>query len=94
MNSKGWFLLAIGLVGLSLSSLGRTVRAQEPNPMSKPAPAQDNEIMKQDNGIYIYRVKVVQRDLDAVGYLHRSGSTRIVYAWPPLSARWMTVASA
>ena len=31
----------------------------------------------QKDGIYIYRVKVVQRDLDAVNYLHRSGSTTI-----------------
>lgn len=82
MNGKGRFLLAIGLVGLS--SLGTTLQAQEPNPMSKPAPAQDNEITRQDNGIYIYRVKVVQRDLDAVGYLHRSGSTRIAFRGTPL----------
>jgi len=32
---------------------------------------------KQDNGIYLYRVKVVQRDLDAVNYFHRSGTTTI-----------------
>jgi hypothetical protein len=50
--------------------------------MSKPA--QDNEVTKQDNGIYIYRVKVVQRDLDAVAYLHRSGSTRIAFRGTPL----------
>jgi len=32
---------------------------------------------KQDNGIYLYRVKVVQRDLDAVNYFHRSRPTTI-----------------
>ncbi|MBB5345660.1 OmpA family protein [Tunturibacter empetritectus] len=54
------------------------LRAQEPNPTSQANPPQDtNEIKKQDNGIYLYRVKVVQRDLDAVNYLHRSGSTNI-----------------
>ena len=37
----------------------------------------DQGITKQDNGIYLYRVKVVQRNLDAVNYLHRSGSTTI-----------------
>jgi outer membrane protein OmpA-like peptidoglycan-associated protein len=37
------------------------------------------EIKKQDNGIYLYRVKVVQRDLDAVNYLHRSAATRIAF---------------
>jgi outer membrane protein OmpA-like peptidoglycan-associated protein len=53
------------------------LHAQEPNPTAQTAPSQDNEIKKQDNGIYLYRVKVVQRDLDAVNYLHRSGSTNI-----------------
>lgn len=50
--------------------------AQEPNPTTnseRPATA----IVAQDNGIFLYRVQVVQRDLDAVNYLHRSGSTRI-----------------
>jgi outer membrane protein OmpA-like peptidoglycan-associated protein len=45
--------------------------AQEPNPTATPGP-----IVEKD-GIYLYRVKVVQRDLDAVNYLHRSGSTTI-----------------
>ena len=31
----------------------------------------------QQNGMYIFRVKVVQRNLDCVNYLHRSGSTTI-----------------
>jgi len=82
MNGKERFLLTVGLVGLSLSGLGTTLQAQEPNPMSKPA--QDNEITKQDNGIYIYRVKVVQRDLDAVAYLDRSGPTHIAFRGTPL----------
>ena len=42
-----------------------------------PQNSDQNPIEKQDNGIYLYRVKVVQRNLDAVNYLHRSGSTRI-----------------
>ena len=51
--------------------------AQEPNPTSGLNPAQASEQPTQQDGIYLYRVKVVQRDLDAVNYLHRSGSTRI-----------------
>ncbi len=51
--------------------------AQEPNPTSGLDPAQTNQGVTQKDGIYIYRVKVVQRDLDAVNYLHRSGSTRV-----------------
>jgi outer membrane protein OmpA-like peptidoglycan-associated protein len=56
--------------------------AQEHNPMASPA---SNEVpVTQQNGVYIYRVKVVQRDLDAVNYLHRSGSTTIGFDGTPL----------
>ena len=55
-------------------------RAQEPNPTSG---SQAGQISEQ-NGIYIYKVKVVQRDLDAVNYLHRSGSTTIGFEGTPL----------
>jgi outer membrane protein OmpA-like peptidoglycan-associated protein len=76
-RNKNFFtalMLSAGLCG----SISVASHAQEPNPTAQTAPAQDpNEIKKQDNGIYIYRVKVVQRDLDAVNYLHRSGSTNI-----------------
>lgn len=55
-----------------------TLFGQEPNPTSQTAPKdQQPQIEKQDNGIYLYRVKVVQRDLDAVNYLHRNGATNI-----------------
>src|SRR6201991_2949454 len=54
------------------------VYGQEPNPTAQMPPKdQQPQIEKQDNGIYLYRVKVVQRDLDAVNYLHRNGSTPI-----------------
>jgi outer membrane protein OmpA-like peptidoglycan-associated protein len=72
-------LVLSGLQGLS----GNLLFGQEPNPTAEMAPQnQDqnpaqNPIQKQDNGIYLYRVKVVQRNLDAVNYLHRSGSTKI-----------------
>ena len=52
-----------------------TLTAQEPNPTAQGQPSQ-GDVTKQD-GIYLYRVKVVQRDLDAVNYFHRSGSTQI-----------------
>jgi len=39
---------------------------QEPNPTAQTPPKDQPQIEKQDNGIYLYRVKVVQRDLDAV----------------------------
>jgi outer membrane protein OmpA-like peptidoglycan-associated protein len=58
---------------------------QEPNPMSQPAPgAQQNPITQQQDGTYIYRVKVVQHDLDCVNYFHRSGATTIGFVGTPL----------
>jgi outer membrane protein OmpA-like peptidoglycan-associated protein len=68
-----------GAFALLASVTPLTVRAQEPNPTSQPAAVSDmtaNPITEQ-NGIYIYRVKVVERNLDCVNYLHRSDSTQI-----------------
>jgi outer membrane protein OmpA-like peptidoglycan-associated protein len=75
MNFFTALMLSAGICGSTVAAL----HAQEPNPTAQTAPAQDTEIKKQDNGIYLYRVKVVQRDLDAVNYLHRSGSTSIAF---------------
>src|SRR5271168_3941777 len=78
MNRNKNFFTALMVSAGLCGSISVALQAQEPNPTAQTAPAQDsNEIKKQDNGIYIYRVKVVQRDLDAVNYLHRSGSTNI-----------------
>ena len=68
-----------GAFGLLASVVPATARAQEPNPTSQPAAVTDtnsNPIVEQ-NGIYIYRVKVVERNLDCVSYLNRSGSTHL-----------------
>ena len=55
-----------------------SVSAQEPNPTAQTNQTKEgSEVTKQDDGIYLFRVKVVQRDLDAVNYLHRSGATSI-----------------
>jgi outer membrane protein OmpA-like peptidoglycan-associated protein len=72
MNRSQKFFVALVLAGL-YGFTGTAVRAQEANPTSQDTP----QITKQDDGIYLYKVKVVQRDLDAVNYLHRSGSTTI-----------------
>jgi outer membrane protein OmpA-like peptidoglycan-associated protein len=60
------------------------VYAQEANPTSVGSPAPGENAVSQKDGIFIYRVKVVQRDLDAVNYLHRSGSTTIGFKGTPL----------
>jgi len=64
-------------IGLCFSGITIALSAQEANPTSQNSSTQNPELTKQENGVYLYRVKVVQRDLDAVNYLHRSGSTRI-----------------
>jgi outer membrane protein OmpA-like peptidoglycan-associated protein len=58
--------------------------AQEPNPASQPPSETSPNPITQQNGIYIYRVKVVQRNLDCVNYIHRSGSTTIGFEGTPL----------
>jgi outer membrane protein OmpA-like peptidoglycan-associated protein len=60
-------------------------RAQEPNPTSE-APSPDANRISEQNGIYIYKVKVVEHSLDCVNYLHRSGSTTIGFKGTPLLA--------
>ena len=51
-------------------------RAQDANPTSV-APPKSAEVITQSGDIFFYKVTVVQRDIDCVNYLHRSGSTGI-----------------
>lgn len=54
--------------------------AQEPNPTTVAPGARGGDVVAQGpNGIYIYHVKVVERELDAVNYFHRSGSTHVLF---------------
>jgi outer membrane protein OmpA-like peptidoglycan-associated protein len=73
--------LALAIGAFAVPGL-TTASAQEQNPMA--SPALNQAPVTQQNGVYIYRVKVVQRDLDAVNYLHRSGSTEIGFEGTPL----------
>ena len=55
-----------------------TAVAQEPNPTTVGPGARSAQVITEGpNGTYIYHVKVVQRELDAVNYLNRSGSTHV-----------------
>lgn len=69
---------ALLLSGLFLTG-SSLVFAQEANPTSNITPQEAREAVQQKDGIYLYRVKVVQRDLDAVNYFHRSGSTKVAF---------------
>ena len=70
---KSGFALAAATSLLCLPLL-----SQEPNPTAVAPGARSAEVITQDqNGVYIYHVKVVQRSLDAVNYFNRSGSTHV-----------------
>lgn len=68
------FSLAACSLGLGIFAAGAAF-AQEPNPTSVQAPRE--AVITQSGDIFFYKVKVVQRDIDAVNYLHRSGSTKV-----------------
>jgi outer membrane protein OmpA-like peptidoglycan-associated protein len=54
------------------------LHAQVPNPTSVAPGAQSgNVITEGPNGIYIYHVQVVQRELDGVNYVNRAGATHV-----------------
>src|SRR6201996_2365255 len=54
------------------------VCAQEANPTSVAPGAKRGEVVAEGpNGIYIYHVKVVQRELDAVNFFNRKGATHV-----------------
>jgi hypothetical protein len=74
---SSYFLLSGGLLTGCIGTLAASAVAQEPNPTSVNAPAADMNPITMQNGIYIYRVHVVERNLDCVNYLNRSGSTTI-----------------
>ena len=65
---------------------GSALMAQEPNPTADPQTANTRaKLVGEVNGVPLYRVTVVQRDLDAVNYFHRSGSTKIAFVGTALS---------
>lgn len=75
-----------GLLGLATLCAGGAAYAQEPNPTAMPPGAQQGNPITEKNGIFIYQVKVVQRNLDCVNYLHRSGTTTIGFEGTSLLA--------
>lgn len=65
--------------------------AQELNPTADPRTANGvqngGRPVGELNGVPLYRVNVVQRDLDAVNYFHRSGSTKVAMVGTSLLPR-------
>lgn len=66
----------VALSTLALSAAVLTAQTQNPTSTAPPA----GVAVTQDGNIFFYKVKVVQRDLDAINYLHRSGSTNVKFA--------------
>ena len=81
--------LAVVAAGLALVATLATpaLRAQEPNPTAGLSNGgQTARPAGELNGVPLYRVTVVSRDLDAVNYFHRSGSTKINFVSTPLAS--------
>jgi outer membrane protein OmpA-like peptidoglycan-associated protein len=75
-----WKKMAVAapVVALLLSGIGFVATAQEANPTTIAPGAKTGEVIAQGpNGVYIYHVKVVERQLDAVNYFNRSGATHV-----------------
>ena len=69
---------SVALAATLATAFCLTAAAQEPNPTTVGPGAKSGEVITQgSNGIYIYHVKVVERQLDAVNYLNRRGSTHV-----------------
>jgi outer membrane protein OmpA-like peptidoglycan-associated protein len=70
------FLGGVCLSGVCLAA--GVAGAQVPNPTTAAPGATSGQVVAQGpNGVYIYHVKVVERQLDAVNYFNRSGSTHV-----------------
>ena len=70
--------MAVPAMAVLLSGFGLIATGQEPNPTTVAPGAKTGEVIAQGpNGVYVYHVKVVERQLDAVNYFNRSGSTHV-----------------
>ncbi|MGA7156929.1 MAG: OmpA family protein, partial [Acidobacteriaceae bacterium] len=68
--------MAVAASALALVSM--VAVAQVPNPTTVAPGAKSGEVVAQGpNGTYIYHVKVVERQLDAVNYFNRRGATHV-----------------
>src|ERR1700760_2325202 len=65
-----------------LCAASSALYAQEPNPTAQPQ--QQQPVMPAENGtgnnVPLYKIQVVGRDIPAINYWHRSGSTKIGFA--------------
>ena len=76
-KKHGKYVLAV----LFLATAG-LLSAQESNPTSTPSPSSQNPQGPSEmrDGIAVYKVQVVGRDIPAINYFHRNGSTKIGFS--------------
>jgi outer membrane protein OmpA-like peptidoglycan-associated protein len=67
------------LVALLCTASG-AIHAQEPNPTAQQQPQQPIMPAETENHVPLYKIQVVGRDIPAINYWHRSGSTKIGFA--------------
>jgi outer membrane protein OmpA-like peptidoglycan-associated protein len=63
-----------------LCAASSAVYGQEASPVAQPQQQQPVEPAQAGNGVPLYRIQVVGRDIPAINYWHRSGSTKIGFA--------------
>src|ERR1700722_14712101 len=63
-----------------LCAASSAVQGQEASPVAQPQQQQPVEPAQAGNGVPLYRIQVVGRDIPAINYWHRSGSTKIGFA--------------
>lgn len=74
---------AIAVLGLTLTGLAVGV-AQEPNPVASQGQQSNMPERSMQDGVLVYKVTVVGRDIPAINYFHRKGSTKIGFQGTPL----------
>src|SRR5277367_454606 len=65
---------------LLLVTASSAVQGQEPSPVAQPQQQQPIEPTQTGNNVPLYRIEVVGKDIPAINYWHRSGSTKIGFA--------------
>src|SRR5277367_4169844 len=65
---------------LLLVTASSAVQGQEPSPVAQPQQQQPIEPTQTGNNVPLYRIQVVGRDIPAINYWHRSGTTKIGFA--------------
>src|ERR1700677_1941959 len=72
-NRNGKYVLAVFFLTASA-----VLSAQEPNPTATPRPQNVGQgPSEMRDGVPVYKVQVVGRDIPAINYFHRNGSTKI-----------------